>query len=1079
MQSARNSAMLIAAYIGLLTGCGGPESTQVKPSEYRQPSRSDKTTTTVASDYQTVVQELYISYFGRPADPAGLTNFENALFAANAPTDIQDLSNVYATNSAVQNLINAFGNSKESQNLYGSGSASEFVTAVFQNVLGRAPQHAGLTYWSNAISSGALSQGDAALAIMAGAFVNTSPQGLLDAQLINNRIAVADYFTAQVSSQNDVSAYAGSSAAADARAMLSTVSATTNPVAFEPTVNYAITSIVGGAASIGPISPASNLLAPGSTSVAITFQTSAPTTCGYSLGSALPFAQMQPIDSTPTISHASTIQGLDPTPTTLNQVYVSCAAEPSQAVSVIYRAVAAPSGSYPRIGSIWWGSQWISNDPAHAKQMQIMLCPGLTGSQINAQRAISPNTLFLLNVTATSSSSFADFTPAAAPDSYFLHDVNGNKILIWPPNSYVWNMTNPQVAEYVAQLAYTVLANDSFAWDGIFFDSFQRTISSPMTDFYGNSLQISSQNNGVADDPISLNAAWGTGVQHLLTTFKGLVPYGYTSGHIAPTSVNPLDLAGFNGNALLGPAVDIREGIGGFSPFFQSYTTWETQSLAPPISMVQASPPNQISYGYSYVPAQIMTPALLAWAQTTYANMRFGLGIATLGNGYFSYDIGDNSSGVTWWYDEYDFNLGTPAGNAVALLPTVNASQLINNGNFSSGLSDWVFYLTQDGSANASVAASSASPTSSGASADISIVEAGTYAWHIDLEQDQLSLVAGTDYRLSFMANSDVPLSITVTTQGGSPNYLNYGLAQQFSIAPGWQTYTIDFIAPIAATDGRLEFQFGSGPGHVWLTNVSLISQQPQIYQRDFTNGVVIVNGTGTTQTVPLESGLQHFTGAQAPKYDVITDDSSTSFQATGAQGAGSWNVVNVGSVVGTSSSDSAQSAPYYHAWQGSLHASPTATDTASWQISIPATDSYSFQTWLPAATTASSWTTNAIYSLVVNGVTIATTSLNQSSASGGDQWWPLFSNVQITGPQTISIQINNGASGVLVADAVEMTSKARYNDGAPASIVTLAPFDAIFLQRTSAAAANDSQLRKRQGLNRGNPAARNPNDHQ
>ena len=140
-----------------------------------------------ASSYSSIVQELYISYFGRPADAAGLANFENALAAVNAPTNIGDLAAAYAGNPAIKSLIDAFGTSAESAALYGSvtsdtASIENFVTAVFQNVLGRAPQTAGLSFWTNAIATGSLSLGDAALAIASGALNNTTAQGKLDAQ---------------------------------------------------------------------------------------------------------------------------------------------------------------------------------------------------------------------------------------------------------------------------------------------------------------------------------------------------------------------------------------------------------------------------------------------------------------------------------------------------------------------------------------------------------------------------------------------------------------------------------------------------------------------------------------------------------------------------------------------------------------------------------------------------------------------------------------------------------------------------------------------------------------------------------
>lgn len=221
----RAAALCMAACTLWLSGCGGGSSGDT-PSQKVQKPRAK--TALTAADYAVSVQQLYIAYFGRPADPTGLANFEAALQAAGAPNDIQSLVTAYGSNAAVKKLVDAFGVSTESQTLYGSGSASDFVTAVFINVLGRAPQPDGLNYWSGQISSGALSQGNAALSIMAGALVNTTAQGQLDAQLIENRIAVAQEFTSSVSYFKNTAYYKGPSAAGDARTLLAAVNAATS-----------------------------------------------------------------------------------------------------------------------------------------------------------------------------------------------------------------------------------------------------------------------------------------------------------------------------------------------------------------------------------------------------------------------------------------------------------------------------------------------------------------------------------------------------------------------------------------------------------------------------------------------------------------------------------------------------------------------------------------------------------------------------------------------------------------------------------------------------------------------------------
>ena len=233
------NGLVLAACSTLLAACGSGGSPAGIDASSKAAQRSVKTQ---ASDYEEVVQQLYIAYFGRPADPAGLANFEAQLLAAGAPNDIQLLVQAYGTNPAVQALIDAFGTSSESQTLYGNGTTDDFIDAVFQHVLNRAPQAAGLQFWEQQLGGG-LSQGNAALAIMAAALVNQTAQGQLDATLIENRIAVAEQFTASVSSENAVGAYRGAPAAGMARSLLAGVTATSDTGTYQAAIDQTIAGL--------------------------------------------------------------------------------------------------------------------------------------------------------------------------------------------------------------------------------------------------------------------------------------------------------------------------------------------------------------------------------------------------------------------------------------------------------------------------------------------------------------------------------------------------------------------------------------------------------------------------------------------------------------------------------------------------------------------------------------------------------------------------------------------------------------------------------------------------------------------
>jgi hypothetical protein len=249
MRLALKYLILLTACVAGLSGCGGANQSGNADGQAKRQTSSQKT----AASYNQVVEQLYVAYFGRPADPTGLANFSAQLAADGAPTDIQSLLQAYSTNSGVKALIDSFGTSTESKNLYGTANPTSFVTAVFTNVLGRTPQTSGLDFWVAALNNNSVTYGNVALQIMAGALINTSQQGQLDAALINNRITVATDFTADVSSQNATADYSGSTAAQTARSMLNGITATTSSSTFQSTVNSTVATLIADAPSVNNV----------------------------------------------------------------------------------------------------------------------------------------------------------------------------------------------------------------------------------------------------------------------------------------------------------------------------------------------------------------------------------------------------------------------------------------------------------------------------------------------------------------------------------------------------------------------------------------------------------------------------------------------------------------------------------------------------------------------------------------------------------------------------------------------------------------------------------------------------------
>lgn len=119
------------------------------------------------------LQQLYIGYFGRAADQEGLNFWLGAI-----NNDGLSLANVHA----------AFVNSAEYTSQYENLTVSQKVAAVYQNVLGRAADSAGQTFWTNAITNGTITEDQLIEGLLSGLSSK-------DAAAISNKVTVANYYT--------------------------------------------------------------------------------------------------------------------------------------------------------------------------------------------------------------------------------------------------------------------------------------------------------------------------------------------------------------------------------------------------------------------------------------------------------------------------------------------------------------------------------------------------------------------------------------------------------------------------------------------------------------------------------------------------------------------------------------------------------------------------------------------------------------------------------------------------------------------------------------------------------------------
>jgi hypothetical protein len=154
------------------------------------------------------VQKMYIAYYGRPADQSGLTAWADALDAANG-----DMSAI----------VEAFGTSAEATARFGGQSSAETITTLYQQMFGRDPESTDiLNAWVDQLENNpAVTLQSIALDLLSGAQND-------DAAAINNKLTIAQAFTAAMDTTEEQTAYAGDAAITAGTALLDTVTAATD-----------------------------------------------------------------------------------------------------------------------------------------------------------------------------------------------------------------------------------------------------------------------------------------------------------------------------------------------------------------------------------------------------------------------------------------------------------------------------------------------------------------------------------------------------------------------------------------------------------------------------------------------------------------------------------------------------------------------------------------------------------------------------------------------------------------------------------------------------------------------------------
>jgi hypothetical protein len=779
---------------------------------------------------------------------------------------------------------------------------------------------------------------------------------------------------------------------------------------------------------IGNLQPSYPIFASGTTSFTLQVTTPREANCSWDSEPSTSYAAMphEFESGQGTCTHATTITGLED-----NQIYdfyIKCdyiddGRNPDDyELHQRYRVLGPFNPDYPRIVNLWGGYDEELGSDFYANYD--LLISGVY-PKLSDLRKLNPHLKVLLTLPATYGDPFqTEWAKATLQDpeyNYLLRDSQGNILLESYWGHPMYNMTNITVTEIIAHYAYEQFMAQSLAYDGIFFDRVHPTISWMFEN-------IDADQDGQADDPTQLDAAWHTGMTSFLERLRTYLPNIIIVGNGGDLDFMSL----LNGREYEGEIIHILDDHPWRIPWsmlMNYYHHWITRSRTPQITFIMSAPYGEMRDKYGVSPWDTLPENMWAVARANYRRMRFGLTSTLLDNGLFGFDFGDTWHGQLWWYDEYDNAgrqkgyLGQPSGPAYSVNP-LTTPNAIRNGDFEKDIASyWNFWVNTNEGASATLSHDTTTAAHGSASAKITVNVPASLPHYVSLQQPAISVAEGREYTLSFWAKASASRSIRVEFQKSVEPWTGYGLSKEFSVPTAWQEFRISFIATATASDAKLSFNLAAAAGDVWLDDIRLQEGNPDVYRRDFENGIVLVNATGSQKTINLEETFYKIRGTQAPLDQIIIDDNDPGFAATS------------GWITHTAS---------YGDFGNTYHsiADGDAAESATWTPEIAWPGEYEVFVWYTAGADR---TSDAIYTIYHDN---GTSTIHVNQTISGTEWTSLGHYPFSAGKSGKVILSGASAEGKIIADAIKLESIARFNDGAEITSVTLQDKDGVILLR-------------------------------
>lgn len=241
-------------------------------------------------------------------------------------------------------------------------------------------------------------------------------------------------------------------------------------------------------------------------------------------------------------------------------------------------------------------------------------------------------------------------------DSWWLKDASGNRVSTWN-GIYNINM-DPAWSRYLVDFAHDYILSLPGV-DGIFFDMVSHNIS------WANGGNIDINNDRIRDNAVIADNLWLERTTYLLQ---------YAQEHL------DTDYIVINGSSheAFQPYVNGRM-FETFPTPWEGDGTWSTNMNNVKNSKKKNDKPQLMIFNSN---------TNNTGNQKDYKHMRYGLVSSLLEDDiYFSFDYGDQDHGQTWWYDEYDIDLGDAISESFSQQDRTSYTEDVWQRQFENGIS--------------------------------------------------------------------------------------------------------------------------------------------------------------------------------------------------------------------------------------------------------------------------------------------------------------------------------------------------------------------------------------------------------